>query len=271
MFEYEFRIFGLRRSGNHSLIHLLLSQFPDNSVFYYNDIQYPEYLFSHPTYKTSYSQRPIHSKDVKLMGNLCEKLVNKKEYELKELVKPKPRLCLIQSYEDQDLPTIMEKIKIQESRKISSKKVFNILVIRDYKNWLASRINAWKKTDYKNNYLRVNSKILSLWSQYIKEHQGKTSYLDNLIIYNFNKMGNKPKCRIKILKEVGLFEKKESWKKIVYKPEMIFGNGSSFDERENNNNFNQRYKLLNNNRIYKECVKFKNLDELSNIVFPNVK
>jgi len=274
MFEYEFRIFGLRRSGNHFLIQLLCSQFPDNSVYYYNDIQYPEFLFSHPTYKTSYCQRPIHSKDREIMGDLSAKMVDKSEYQLSELIKPKRRLCLIQSYEDQDLETIMDKIKIQEGRKDSSKKIFNIVVMRDYRNWLASRIMAWEKSGYKNNYLKINSKILGLWKQYFNESQGFTNLIDNKLCFYFNRMVSKPKCCLKILKETGLFEKKISWTKITNLTSINFG--SSFNKNKiekDKTDYNQRWRLMTNNKLYNLLLKndiYNNIQS-SDSVFKEVK
>lgn len=274
MFEYEFRIFGLRRSGNHSLIYLLLSQFPDNSVFYYNDIQYPEYLFSHPSYKKSFSSRPIHSKDIQLMGDLSNKLVDKKEYELKELIKPKERMCLIQSYEDQDLSTIMDKIKIQEQRKEKSKKVFNIIVLRDYRNWLASRLTSWENTKYKNKFLEIKTNKLDLWKQYFDESQGITNFLNKPVLYHFNRMISKPKCRIKILKQLDLFKKKESWENMFINSNLNFGNGSSFSGKsleDELKEYNNRWRKLIHNKIYQECILYKNYASISDSFFKDVK
>lgn len=282
MFEYEFRIFGLRRLGNHSLIHLICSQFPDHSVYYYNDIQYPEYLFSHHSYKTSYCQRPIHSDDIELMGDLSKKLVDKKEYELKELIKPKERLCLIQSYEDQDLKKVMDKIKLQKNRD-PSKRVFNIIVIRDYRNWLASRLKAWRNTDYKNNYLEVSPDLLNKWEEYLNEATNKTSFLkdpeDNkseFIVYHFNRLMSKPKCRTGILKKLGLFKTKISWNTINNCSTLNMGKGSSFINNQIENNgkkYNERWKLMKEDTLYHKYLSYKENRYciLSDSVFTDVK
>lgn len=264
MFEYEFRIFGLRRSGNHSLVSLICSQFPDNSVYYYNDIQYPEYLFSHPSYRTSKCQRPLHSGDHEIMGEIVKKLVDKEEYKLSELVKKKDRLCLILSYEDKDLKTIMERIKINEKQREKSNRVFNIIVVRDYRNWVASRLKAWEKTGYKNDFLKIYSGIIDLWGEYMNEIEGKTEYLKEdgveKVVYHFNRMITKPKCRVKILKELRLFEKKKSWQKMEINSTINCGKGSSFigeKMEENSKNYNERWREMNHHRIYQECMKYK--------------
>lgn len=169
--QKEFRVAGLRRTGNHAVIgwieeqHKLvgttfhLNNVPINANPYRHKSQNLSYYF--PQHKWSIEQYKAQAK-----GNFIE------------------RNCLIYSYEDYSSKEIFnERFESKHDLYIGkTEDRYDLLIIRDPFNLLASRL--------KNNFLPVKSKrssFIELWIEYAKEYLAETNYLKhNKTCINYN-------------------------------------------------------------------------------------
>jgi len=131
--DYEFRIFGMMRSGNHCIINWIASHF--NDVYYFNDVL---------CYRSPLSIHNNNVFDITQYVNVNEgNIYNNKE-------------CLIYSYEDIDPTLIHSDLVPDKVNTIGfSKLEYSIMVLRDPLNLIASRfksglygdgdINLWKR------------------------------------------------------------------------------------------------------------------------------
>lgn len=256
--EYEFRIFGLRRSGNHMLVASIMSCFDKNEVYYFNDVSNPLSILNLNRTPRKY----YHEGDTHYFNLLSSKLVNKEMYINFQKIQFKK--CIIQTYEDQDLE-IIDKINMQSIGQ--SKYKYNILILRDPFNLFASRMKHLEK--FHTNYLSINNKIVKLWKQYAREFLDETNILGEIkIVINYNKFIIDKEYQKEILNKLNLPFEKFNCNTI-----LNFGNGSSFSgikKIEDKNIYNNRWKHYINNPKFKYILQDKELNELSNRIFGNI-
>lgn len=144
--DYEYRIFGLRRSGNHAISSWIISSMPDNSVYYFNDVYYD---FPH-----LYNSIITSSLD-EYAGNISNKLKYNAQWN-------ENKKCLISSYEDQPLSIIPE---INKQQNGNVKFICNVFIIRDIKNLIASRLELARQG---NKYVGVGPEFFDVYLQYYK-------------------------------------------------------------------------------------------------------
>lgn len=253
--EFEFRIFGLRRSGNHMVIGSIVSCFDDKEVFFLNDVLTPKNVLAYQRRGTS--RCGIGSEDTEYMNNLASKLVSRSSYN------PQSfrcwRKCLIQSYEDVNLKIIKE----IETQKIgTSQRVCNVLIIRDPYNWLASRIQFKRR---KVREFKVDKQITELWKQYAREYLGETNILgDRKVCINYNLFVSDKKYQKEVCDKLGL-----PFEKMSFDHKLNFGAGSSFTglKKEENRNYHQRWKRFANDGLFKSLTADPELIELSERIF----
>lgn len=266
--DYEFRVFGLRRSGNHAVISWIIGHFPDNSVYYYNDVQeiieknfiygdfnFPIELFrwknryispgkkrSSVIWRRKYFLQIHRDSDMVSGTSIAGKLVAKKQYEL-DLVMSADKSCLVQTYEDQPLDIV----KLVDQQDIGdSKNVFNVLILRDVRNMIASRI------EHNNIFTRIDNDVVSLWKKYAYEYLGESDILgERKILINYDRWVDSKLYREKISKKLNM-----PFSDIGFKAKTKFGGGSSFKE---SSDYNNRYVGYLNNPEYK---RYMNDDEL---------
>jgi hypothetical protein len=252
--KQEYRIFGLRRSGNHMIIAAIISCFDKQEVHYYNDVV-------NPTNLVGQLSRSYHNKSVDKLMELSDRLVDKSAYNV-NIIKNSHKRCLIHTYEDKNLD-IINSINKQN---FNSVKIYNILILRDPYNWLASRIQHYKKNV---GCTVVNEKILNLWKNYAREFLSETNTLGiGKIVINYNKFIIDEHYRREIATKLNLDANKMKIDAV-----LGFGKGSSFTDLkkvENKNSYNERWKLFQNNVVFKNWINDKELRELSNKIFGNI-
>ncbi|MEK6889062.1 MAG: glycosyltransferase [Nanoarchaeota archaeon] len=252
--EYEFRVIGMQRTGNHPIINWLLGHFKGKIC-----------ILNH----VSPNKNPFLSHSIKQGSNTSALNIEKEKSGLHE-----KKQCIVYNYEDEKISEIATK-KFEKNRDSwigSSKKKFDLLILRDPYNLFASRLKREYTTQNKIP-LRTKKdarKISSLWKSYAKEFIGKTNYLKNKFVINYNLWYSSKTYRKKISKSLGLEFTDKNFKQV---PNI--GNGSSFDGLKFNNHTEkmkvlQRWKTYKHHEVFREAVKDVKLIKLSEKIFGKI-
>lgn len=238
--EYEFRIFGLKRSGNHTILAGIMSTFNENEVYLHNNVQIIKNLFIGDLNRKN-GRRPFDNKDIDFFDRLTNRLTDQDNYSKKGRLNKKK--CIIHTYEDKSLSIISE-IKTVNIGK--SKNIFNVIILRDPYNMLASRIAFVNKNKdlQKKHFTKfiTPEDIMILWKEYAREFLNITNNVPNKICINYNKLVTDQQY------------KREIYHKLMLDPEKVddniilgFGRGSSFIGQNleiNKNEYNERWKKV---------------------------
>jgi len=271
--EFEFRAFGLKRSGNHPIIMWIASLF-DNPVYFYNCCDVDPFRTRFPENKVSEVLNLFHKNDDTYRWN---------EEDLDE-IRCKKKNCIIYSYENKELKEFTEFIKdyINEEYMVgTSKHCYDILILRDFYNFVASTIYKRRrnvlsnhKTNYDDGkdiwvdgYMRV-LKLSKLWVEYAKEFIEETDYLNNKISISFNQWVSDEYYRMFISSILGLRYSDKTLDYIGH-----FGQGSSFsnvalDGQAKDLDVLNRWKAFEDNSLYWNIIDNNpEAVELSNRIF----
>ncbi len=242
--QKEIRVVGLRRSGNHAIINWIRNQ-QTGKVCHLNNIR-PD--------KNPYRNLYLHYQTEKLkqesIGNFS------------------PKDCLIYSYEDYPLEAIAtaEWEKKHDLYVGKSSKKYDILIIRDPLNLLASR--------FKRNLMNTKANdwsVVDLWVAYAKEYLGETNYLsENKICINYNRWFSEVKYRQYLALQLNF-----KFSDYGFRQVKIEGGGISFDGRKFNSsvrpiNVLNRWQHFVDNREYRQLLNNRQLQEYCEKIFDYV-
>ena len=265
---YEIRVFGLKRAGNHAIINWIAEM--ASKVF--NEPVY--FLNSCGTHKADPFRTHAVRGDKKgtEIDDMFIKLPNMSRWKKDEIesIRFKQKKCLLYSYEDFDIKYLLENdfVKNREYTIGLSNYIFNIIIIRDLFNWMASVIKAQTdsgtippKTDY----------LLRRWKIYAQYYLDKITFPPGKTIYIlFNNWFSYEEYRKNIAKKLSLTYSDQALK-YVGAPR---GRGSSFDGMKHEKYADQmdvlnRWKFFRNNPIL-----FEHLDNdaisMSNTIFGRI-
>jgi hypothetical protein len=192
----EIRVFGLKRSGNHAVIHWIFSQ-ASGKVFFLNNC-YPEgtklRLYDA---KGEMICKNIDYWDLKKRFLLQKNPFQNQDFVVyarddtrfnKEKAKKIKKNCLIISFEDKSLLQTTKMLdKMHDELLGKTDDYFSICLLRDPFNLFASRI--------KNFGIKNIEKAVGLWKDYAKEFAGETKYLKHKVNINYNKWVTDKKYR----------------------------------------------------------------------------
>lgn len=221
----EIKAIALRRSGHHAIIDWLIAHF-NGKVYHINDISRVKNLKSN-----SYFYK-INDKEKKLelSGNFIKKDL------------------FISNFEDLGFIDVQNTIKYSKFYpRGNSDEVFNLLILRDPYNLFASRYKLVKesaRTGWKTNL--VSERNQYIWIQHAREFVGKTDFLENKILINYNRWCLNLEYRKSIIESLGLRFTDQNFKKV-----STHGGGSSFDKNKFNGsadkmNLDERWKYIQN-------------------------
>lgn len=285
-FIYDFRIFGLRRSGNHYFINTLLGSLEENSTYYFNDVEeftYENYNFPkdildwgnfYSDHKLGESNSSvgrkilleknklnIHNKHEKIKGSkFSNNLISKDHYQRKEVFGK----YLIQSYEDQSL-NIINKINNQN---INSLKKVNIVILRNPIDLLVSRYISCNVNNINN--ITVNKKVIETLCEYYDEYLNLSNKLgDNKIFIFYEKFRDDTTYRKNIFNQLNLnlnendnfiteFGDGKTDNRNIYEIFKIQNNFDFINLLSNYNFYNKASQIYKNLKFY----KFKKIDAL---------
>nr|MDJ0553448.1 hypothetical protein [Microcoleaceae cyanobacterium MO_207.B10] len=172
--QKEIRVAGIKSTGNHAIINWVKSQ-QTGEVGFINNVlpsQNPyRYKYENLRDKFPEYQWAIEHNRQPAKGNFLK------------------RDCLIDSYEDFPLEQIgSNKFELNHDLYLGRSSIrYDLLIIRDPFNLLASRLKTASQVGY---FLSVNSPkktMIDLWLDYAKEYLGETNYLKhNKICINYN-------------------------------------------------------------------------------------
>ena len=218
MNSFEFKVFGMRRSGNHAVLHWIASHF-NEPCWLVNDIK----DFRKPA--------PLEEDYVKADELDCFKAAVGVDgfWEMDKGV-------LIQTYEDYDLSDL----SWHENRRVAgeSEREVVVLILRDPFNLFASRMA--KGMPY---VVPVSGMAMERWKQHAKEAIGETDYLRDpwggeyiaknrrFVVVNYNKWLSQPMYRRALELEMGLpgGENDESMDRVVMAGSSFSGMGKDGD------------------------------------------
>lgn len=223
--QKEIRVAGLRRTGNHAIIGWIRSQHPAKSW----------HLNHPPAGKNPYQYLYAHYKK----PHLRQEAIGK--FEKKSL--------LIISYEDQPLDQICSP-KFEKFHDVYvglSEACFNVLILRDPFNLLASRLKS--KMSSLDDDSAYNA--LQLWKAYAREFLNETQLLKgNKICINYSQWHLDKPYRQELAKSMDLVFTDSGRERV-----RGYGGGSSFDGRNLDGNASQ-LDILNRWQAFEDVSQF---------------
>ena len=218
----EFRILGLRRSGNHAITNWIGKQVKGNSAFI-NHVRPLENPYRDQYESQLVLGRKLPEGDWKYKDIDWWKQEKEGDFSFKD--------CLIYSYEDQEIGKVADK-SFERKHDLylgKSEARFDVIVMRDPFNLFASRLKT-KPREHGPNFsmLEVYSRQYSLpelWVSYAKECLGETSFLMNQKIFvNYNRWFVDEDYREQLSTQLSIDFSDDGFNDI-----SISGRGSSFD------------------------------------------
>lgn len=240
--DFEYRIFGLRRGGNHAIIAWIISAMDDDSVYFFNDV--------------------LHEYD-KLYKSVITSHLDEKTGNLRNKIKRNPtwmehKKCIIQSYEDQYL-NIIDEVNKQKNGIV--KKKINVLILRDMYNLFASRLELY---NHGSIFTEITQDICDLWYEYAKEFKNPKILEDtDTVCINYNEWTVNEQYRTEIATKLGIDPLKASMN-----AQLMFGNlarigGSSFL----NHTYNNRWEKYKNDPVFLRYINNEKNKEICNEIF----
>lgn len=251
----EIRIVGLRRSGNHAIIGWIEEQAKlQGSTYFLNNIatnenpyryKYQNLAYHFPTHKWAIEQYKKQAQ-----GNFIS------------------RDCLIYSYEDYPLQKVFTR-NFEEKHNLyigKSSKRYDVLIIRDPFNFIASRI--------RKNFLLTKEKsssFVDLWIEYAKEYLNKTNYLKhNKLCINYNLWCQDYDYRRDISEKLNIAFTDRGLNKV-----RSFGGGSSFDadnfdRKASDMDLNNRWQYYQNHPFFLQAIDNQKLLDYSSQIFGDI-
>jgi hypothetical protein len=188
----ELQVFGLRRSGNHAVIAWIAQQY-NNPIVFLNNAR----PFQDPF--TTY-----------LMGRVPNALpVRKLNAEETETLRRQPKNLLLLSYEDVNIRRLA-KVDLLPDRQAwlgNSGSQHRILLLRDFYNWIASRVRLFENKGRATEDLvpKIEAQI-RLWIMYAREFVEETKHLGDhdTVPVRFDRWSNDDAYRLEILRRLNI-------------------------------------------------------------------
>jgi hypothetical protein len=168
----------------------------------------------------------------------------------------KSKKCILIGYEDFRLDQLNDKCVFDQKYVGKSNKKFQIVLVRDIFNNIASRLKI--KMD-RNKGVKIKHTI-DIWKGYMREVAGETSILDNKVFINYNDWFYSEKYRRSIADVLGLEYIEDGLNAM-----SPYGGGSSFNDKTfkkaaQKMDVEYRWKHYRNDKKYWKL--FKNDEEL---------
>ncbi|MEO0349324.1 MAG: hypothetical protein AAF282_04655 [Cyanobacteria bacterium P01_A01_bin.15] len=238
--QKEIRFIGLRRSGNHAILHWMRSQ--ETGAKFLNNVSVETSPFR--LYHLHFPHKGFRDE---AWGKF------------------EPKTCFIYSYEDHSLGAIANSVNEKKHNLYigKTKARYDVLVIRDPFNLLASRL--------RKGYLDVKTEGMSLiemWIQHAKEYLGETTYLTHkkvVINYNLWFLDSHYRQTIATALDINFSDSGMDYV-------SSYGGGSSFDEQglsgnARTMNVTSRWQLFSKDERFLSLIRNKELLHYSDKVF----
>jgi len=216
--ELEIQVLGLQRSGNHAILAWLFQQF-DEPVYFFNNVRH----FGNPMREF----QPVDLPNTVPMrrGNSPGRTRRLHEVEQQQ------KKTLVYSYENLPLDRLRVRSLVPDRENVigRSRRLCRVLIVRDFYNWLASRIRYHEITRSEVPPFRKVERFVSGWLAYASEYLRITDYIADMEVtaVSYNRWVTDERYRHELLLELDVPVKNNS---ISYVPRA--GGGSSFDATE---------------------------------------
>jgi len=231
MFRKEIRLIGLKRCGKHALINWMLDQRP-------------------------FRNNTFHTKSKIKKNAIVPFTVN-----LEQMGSAENVVC---TYEDVHMPLLGGK------RLLNSKasELVYLLLLRDPFNCFASRLVwPWGKTAGQHLDKKNKDLIVNIWKSNAKEFLGRTKYLPNKILVNYNRWFSNVEYRKEISALMGLEFSDKGLNMVTTHGEGSSFSNTKYDGAAQKMKVLQRYKEVLNDALYRSIFKDKELIKLANAIF----
>jgi len=276
--ENEIRIFSLPRSGAHPIITWIASMFCEPIYFFDNSN-----LIFDPLRTRFSSAGNILTLEPDLC-NIFQSLKNMHgwpEYKIHE-IRNRKKECIMYRYEINHLSFINNRfweLKLRAKNHNNSyvgksKFQFDIIVLRDFRNWVASLIRFQDGTWFREKNKKV---YMELWEHVAKEFIGDTAFLPfKKIQIKYNEWFRKEMYRKEIAKSLNLEYSNKFINRLSMtgrsqkNPTGSSFDGSTFKHKANEMQVQKRYSLLQDDdlKFYNSIIKESSeLLELSDEIF----
>ncbi len=243
------RFFGIRRSGNHPIIHWVAAHFSE-PVWFVNDVA----NFHRPTVREEDHLGIFEPKEFKNPAG------KKGFWKIKKSV-------LLHSYEDIGLA----KLKFDKNEAVVGKddRGFSVLIVRDPFNMLASR-HAKSKGSNAQQPLGIGPRDITKLKEHMRVALGDMPSLPNMVVILYNRWVFEERYRQRIETLMGLFSPTTNTL------ESVFGLGSSFDEKLYDGSASQmrvmeRWKLFERDPRYRSFFADEEIWDLSERLFGHIE
>lgn len=257
--ELEIQVLALQRSGSHAILAWIFQQF-DEPVFFFNNVRH----FGNPILEFQPLDLPnaAHIRRGKSPGRMRQ---------LMEIGNRKKK-TLVYSYENLVLSRLRHRPLVPNRDAVlgCSVRLCRILIVRDFYNWLASRIRYHEIIHDETPDVHTVRNFTSLWLSYAREYLGETEYTADasVVPVSYNLWVADQDYRRRLLGQLAVPLKDNS---ISYVPRA--GGGSSFDAttfcgRPHSMAINDRWRYLKEEK-YERLVhvlerKRREIDEYNN-------
>jgi len=274
--EYEFRVFGMKRSGNHAIINWIATLF-DEPVYFFNNCGY-----GCDPYRTGRTRGTRKKTDIKDIFILLPRMKNFSEDEI-EPYRSVVKKCIIYSYENILLSRLLEEPPtLNRSETIGeSKHRFEVLILRDVYNWAASSFvhcgrsddNYFVPTGFDCKSWKRREVLFEKWKTHAHEFLGDTKYLAfeeaNIVCISYNDWLRK-RYREKTASKFGLQNNERSIDIVA----GVGNRGSKFDNfiydgRASRMKVLERWKYFKDNPYFWGLFDDESI-ELSNEIFGEI-
>jgi len=275
---YELRVWGIRRSGNHAVSNWLCNLFND-----------PVHLFNNCKIRENSLEGGVFGQGRRRDSILDDIICKRDPYRGKtrqEVLDVENKECLLYSFESKD----MRYTNIMKYDLGPSKYRYDIIIMRDFYNLLASSLNIGGRDplsildEYKDNkdadeisystWKKWNKFLIDYYIIYAKEFLGETNYLTfPKICISYNDWFKSVEYREKIATKLNL-KNRDRTINIVAAVGNKPGSFDGFDYDGNTKDMKvlERWKLFKDNSIYQSFVdRGEEAIELSNRIFGKIE
>ena len=239
--KYEYKVLGLRRTGNHAIINWILSQ-AKGIVSFANDL--------------TLMQRPE-------TANLRETRLNR--------LGGKKYIC--HSYEDFFVHEVFdENVTFHDDYFGKSSKVFNILILRDPYNLFASQLywKKWRGEKFRNDP-EHRKLLVEQWKCIAREFLNETNFIkENKVCINYNLWVTSRDYRKGLARKLELTFSDKGRNKV-----SRYGSGSSVDQQYKTGKGTtmrvlERWTLVKDEPVFRQILQDSELIELSKRIFGTI-
>lgn len=237
-------VHGMKRSGNHAIIHWILRQ---KRMMFFNNA-FPIRRFFNPRHAYPFPA------DYSLLLKKLRRRVPFRSVWVENILRTKKKILSIEDHF----------LDISYFHNLPSKHA-NVLILRDPYNLFASRIRKGHQVrhpDYPREYNEMFVRAIKLWKQSFREFMGETAYLTNKISVSYDRWVVDPEYRQSILASLGLQLRDNSIGSLT-----VEGGGSSFGKAasvDDPTEYLQRFTYLKEEerRLFSHIVEDAELREM---------